>query len=358
MSNNDVSKVKRASEGVNMQIEKHSFLQEFGRKVAKFPLKVTEEWNRVLHRGFTFRGLDRWVRGMSHYEYERYRWHKGIVIRKDGRVNVPTLEFSLADGCNLKCEFCVHLNPFRTGFVSKETLIDSFEKWSRKIATRNVMLIGGEPLLNPGIAEIIIAVQRCWPRSQRRILTNGVLLPRVSDDVLRVFHKYNVFVGISEHMDTPEHRENLKQSLSRLRQFRILYSVNESFRGWHNGRDVDAYGVPVPCNSNPETAHQLCCAKHCPTIQGDRLYSCSHLANMIAAVQEGAIGPEWRTVLAHRPVTLESSPEEIRNYLRAEPMPECSVCPETYKTTKARQLSMEEVQQIKHHIRERHQKVA
>jgi hypothetical protein len=87
------------------------------------------------------------------------------------------------------------------------------------------------------------------------------------------------------------------------------------------------------------------------------MYSCSVLANTIMAVKEEAIGPEWNRVLMHKPVTFESSPQEILDYLRGGPMPECSVCPKVVKI-ESRQLSMEEVQLIKQHVRERHRKSA
>jgi len=93
-------------------------------------------------------------------------------------------------------------------------------------------------------------------------------------------------------------------------------------------------------------------------VHGDYLYRGDHLANVIMAVQEGAIGSEWDRALTHKPVTFESSPQEIREYLLGGAMPECSVCHEKVDSVEARQLSVEEVQQIKQHIRQRNQKAA
>jgi len=67
---------------------------------------------------------------------------------------------------------------------------------------------------------------------------------------------------------------------------------------------------------------------------------------------------EWDKVLRHKPVTFESSPQAIRDYLQSGPMPECSVCAEKPKIVESRQLSMEEIQRMKQRIRQQIPKAA
>jgi hypothetical protein len=238
-------------------------------------------------------------------------------------------------------------------------LLDSFEKWSRKISPRRIRLYGGEPLLNPDIAEIVTAVKHYWSQASCQIVTNGTLLPRIPDDTLQIFGKHNIHFHISQHLVTEEYRDTLKQSLTRLEQFGIPYYAEESFRIWHKVYDTDANGVPIPCFSNPHTAYLHCTANHCTLVHGDCLYKCAELVSKVLAVQTESLGPEWNNqVLTHKPVTVESSPQEIRNYLHGGAMPECSICPETREHIEARQLSMEEFRSIKQHIQQRIQKIA
>ena len=286
------------------------------------------------------------------------RWCRKITVGQDGRVCIPHVRFLLAHGCNINCEFCKFLNPFRSGITPKEQLSDSFEKWSPKILPKSIYLYGGEPLLNPHIEEIVVSAHHYWSQSHLEIWTNGVLLPRIPDHVLRIFGKYNVIVHISQHFVTAEFQNVLKQEIPRLEQFSVQHKVYDYCRQWRNDNPVDEHGVPAPCHSNPALAFRRCLSKRCTTVQGDYLYSCSTLANRIMAMQEGAIGPEWNRVTTHKPVSYENSPQEIVDYLHAGPMPECSICPETYEVVEARQLSMEEVQQIKQHIRQRLRKTA
>jgi len=294
---------------------------------------------------------------MSHAEYDHHQseqeYRRKVTIGQDGRVYLPSIRFLLALGCNLRCGYCPY--AFQKGIVSKEKLIDSFEKWSRKVLPGCIRLYGGEPLLNPDIAEIVIAAKRYWSQAQYQIVTNGILLPRLPDTTLGFFSENNVHFHISQHLDTQEYRDILKQSLPRLDQWRIRYVVEESLLAWHKTFDLDTSGVPMPCHSNPEIAYRHCTAKHCTLVHGDCLYKCAELVSKIIAVQNETLGPEWsHRVLTHKPVTFESSPQEICAYLHSGPIPECSICPETRESVEPWQLSMEEFRQIQ----QRNQKTA
>jgi len=313
------------------------------------------------------RWLKRKIRGKVPYNHKQlfwrktevlrhYIWSRGVTIGKDGRVCIPVADILLAHECNLKCEFCFYLHPFRSGIVPKEALFDSFEKWSHKAFPKRIVLTGGEPLLHPDIAEMVTAVRHYWQQSRCEIWTNGYLLPHTSDDILRVFAEQNASVFISQHLDTEEFRDILKQSLERLKQFNIPYIVFEAFRDWRKDRRLDADGVPVPCQSDPAMAHGHCTSKRNTLMHGDYMYRCNFLAHLSMAIHGGVAVPEWNRVLTHKPVTFESSPQEIRDYLCGGPMSECSVCPETREIVESKQLSVEDVQRIKELVRQRIQK--
>jgi len=221
------------------------------------PKGLAKIW-RAIKRPFK-QGLE-WKnrRVMSREEYKRHLWRKNIIIGKDGKVQVPFVLFFLANGCNLKCEFCTTFSPFRAGIVPKEVLIDSFAKWSHKISPETITLIGGEPLLNADITKIITAAHHYMPQSRCQIYTNAILLPHIPEDVLHVFEKYDVHVNISQHLDTQEYRNILEQSINRLKTFRVQYNIVSSFQEWEIARGVDANGVPIPFHSNPVIAYKKC----------------------------------------------------------------------------------------------------
>jgi len=241
-------------------------------KRASKPNRLVKIWREIKRPlNSIFQRLNRQIRGLSPDEYDEYReqltWRKSITIGADGRVNIPSVRFFCAYGCNLRCQFCM-FSPFHTGIVPKEVLADSFEKWSYKISPQVIRLYGGEPLLNHDIADIVVLAYQHFPQSQYQIVTNGILFPRVSDDTLRIFKKYNVHIHISQHLDTEEYRDILKYSLSRLDNLHIQYIVEKSFRMWWKPCSIDIDGVPMPCNSDPKAAHRVCTAKRCTLIEG------------------------------------------------------------------------------------------
>jgi organic radical activating enzyme len=315
-----------------------------------------------MQQGLTY--LDRSLRGMSVEEYDSHflrphRYLRSIVLDSDNKVRVPYTDFYLAFGCNLKCKNCSLLNPFRSGIVAKDKLIESFEKWSERVVPATVALLGGEPFLNPDAAEIAAAAKNAFTQSQIAIITNGMLLAKVPDKILQSLSENGISVGISQHLNTDEFKQTLERAAERLEQFSIKYRIHDCYTNWAKMLATDAQNAPVPCSSNAEIAYKSCsCCKYVTAIHGDTLYRCSLVANMVFAVKEGVLNSDWHRVLKHQPATLESTPQEIFDYLRGGAMAECSICPEKWEQTEARQLTSEEVKVIKERLREEKRKAA
>ena len=85
----------------------------------------------------------------------------------------------LAEHCNLNCQMCCTFSPF-----AKEEFLDTdiFESDMARLAEltnkqlRRLFLQGGEPLLNPLIADYTGIARRCFPNTPISIFTNGILL--------------------------------------------------------------------------------------------------------------------------------------------------------------------------------------
>jgi uncharacterized radical SAM superfamily Fe-S cluster-containing enzyme len=74
------------------------------------------------------------------------------------QVCIPRVQISLANGCNLKCYGCSHLNPLRKGIIPADEIQYWCNTWKTKIVPNQVDLLGGEPFLNKDIANIITRV--------------------------------------------------------------------------------------------------------------------------------------------------------------------------------------------------------
>ena len=273
--------------------------------------------------------------------------HRQIRILPDGRISMPYIETYLAYGCNLKCEYCSHFNPFRKGLESKETVLRSIESWSKRLRPDIFGVLGGEPLLHPDFTEIVHFARKSFADSTICITTNGILLPKLTDEVLRSFQEAGrIEFWISQHLDTPEYLESLQKLKERFDSHQVPLKVFPSTGKWAALHKLDANGRAMPSQSNPALAWYYCYATNCRNIIGEALTFCSVLANIRLALEEGVLGEAWRRALSHQPMTLVNSQEEILAYLRQGIYPECSLCPDDVKYIEAKQLSTEQIREI------------
>ena len=100
---------------------------------------------------------------------------------RHGRV-ATDLRVSLTDRCNLRCTYCMPAEGLP--WLPRSELLDDAEI-SRLIriavemlGVREVRFTGGEPLLRPGLEQIIAAAGRLDPRPELSMTTNGIGLAR------------------------------------------------------------------------------------------------------------------------------------------------------------------------------------
>lgn len=93
------------------------------------------------------------------------------------------LEFHLTDHCNLNCKGCGHFAP-----LSEELFADLSNYKNDLNILKNlfanvetIVLMGGEPLLHPQLDDFLYATRAYFPKSNIKIYTNGLLLPRMSN---------------------------------------------------------------------------------------------------------------------------------------------------------------------------------
>lgn len=106
------------------------------------------------------------------------------LIDQFGRV-ATDLRVSLTDRCNLRCTYCMPEQGLP--WLAKQTVLTDAEV-NRLIAiaveqlgVTEVRFTGGEPLLRPGLVEIIRAASALQPRPQLGLTTNGIGLDRLAE---------------------------------------------------------------------------------------------------------------------------------------------------------------------------------
>ena len=173
----------------------------------------------------------------------------------------------LMDSCNLKCRGCSHFanlfeDPQEYDF---ETLMRDFQAIRRIAYAPCVYLLGGEPLLNPSIEEIMRETRRLFQDSEIEIITNGLLIPKMPQCFFETVAENDVRVNITMYPPTWEQRDKIE---AQLRTYRILHVYSprvEDFRAPLN---------PPGKISDGRVSMKACGADYCRFLRNGKLYKC------------------------------------------------------------------------------------
>lgn len=295
----------------------------------------------------------------------------------DGRYFIPKVEFYITNVCNLTCNNCNRFNnhDFK-GWQRWSDYEAQYEEWGRHVNIGKVVILGGEPLLNPTLRDWVLGINRIWNRPVQ-ILTNATRLhhvPYLYDLLLgrnssypavqRLFEttKTTNYVGVSWH------NENNISELDRLIRGFLKGSVqinnalgvkkfDNAYRVWNDENNViipawmqdefetssmiqtpQGFGLH---NTPIEDAHSSCTFvnnKNYHFIRG-ALYKCGPAALLPEFDQQHKllISDEDRALLnSYRPLHVENWDTDAQEFLQNldNPIPQCKFCPSHKQTAK------------------------
>ena len=133
--------------------------------------------------------------GDSFLEYECAK------IDADPDEILPHIEIHAVDYCNLNCSGCTHFSPAYDRKMPNITYrLDGIKKI--RDLTANVLsfyILGGEPFLCQQLEQYINTARTCFPNSDIRLVTNGLLITTVNQSILDVIREKRIIVDISEY---------------------------------------------------------------------------------------------------------------------------------------------------------------
>jgi organic radical activating enzyme len=99
-----------------------------------------------------------------------------------GKILTSTCEVNVSHHCNLACRACSHLSPvFKKHHIDPDQLFADLSTLAKYYHAERVRLLGGEPLLHPDLFAVIEATRTSGVCDRIRVVTNGMLLPRMPD---------------------------------------------------------------------------------------------------------------------------------------------------------------------------------
>ena len=250
-----------------------------------------------------------------------------LLLLHSCRLNLPPfLDIHVADHCNLGCAGCLHYAP-----VAPRRFLDPGEYREDLAALAKVpglqrffaaiVLMGGEPLLNPALPEISRITRHFFPETRIDIATNGLLLKKMPAGFWQACRDASVRLYLSAYpigidYDALEAlgREN---GVETVRQPDALGNDREKQVFWRHR--LDPQGRCSALHS-----WTICRMDYTLQLRGGALYPCNRGAYM--DVLNGAFGTEF----IHQPgdfvnIADLKSAEDLDSF-RRRPHPMCRYC--------------------------------
>lgn len=185
-----------------------------------------------------------------------------------GRCDAGTLvyaEMHVCDHCNLNCRGCTHYSPiFESVLPDLDKRLADISLLKEKVTNILVFrLMGGEPLLHPGLPSFVEKVRALLPETDLRLVTNGLLIPTASDQLLEAIARCDVAVDVSEYAPTHKIRDRIERKFS---EFGIKYTITD----WNRKQE---FLIPLSLSGNSRYEH-FCLSDDCVNLWEGKIARC------------------------------------------------------------------------------------
>ncbi len=239
-----------------------------------------------------------------------------------GRILREAVEYSVVDHCNLRCAGCDHASPHLSGrLASPESFAADLSALSQHLHVQVLRLLGGEPLLHPMLHEFASIARKAAIADQIALWTNGLLLHKVSLEVLECFDliRVSLYPNVTIRADLAGLNRQLKvNGRTRLEVVKVTRFQHQLLY------------APICDRHLVRRTYRRCRDAHklsCHTIRDGRYYKCAKapVLEPRLATSSGAIpNREHDGVALHRNPRLA---DELSHYLLSdEPLEACAWC--------------------------------
>jgi hypothetical protein len=244
-------------------------------------------------------------------------------------IEVGKLEMHASHACNLTCESCSHLsNHGHSGNITVEEADRQMGHWSGRVAPQHFLLCGGEPTVNPWLADLVRLGRRHFPGARLEVTSNGFFLERHPDLPEALAGGRLV---LSQHARDPDYLARFERA-ERLARAWAAGGLDVYIRRMPGKwtRRYAGYGPTMrPLgDGDARTAWSNCPARHCLQLHEGRLWKCpfvAYLPMQVARFPE--LAEPWRVMLAYRPLEPGASDDELAHFLARHEETVCGLCP-------------------------------
>lgn len=248
--------------------------------------------------------------------YIKFRMWHFAEVRKKGLE----FEVELAGNCNLNCWGCNHFSPL----VKDELLsVDEFERDCECLGKilhhkmKRMKLLGGEPLLNPHIEEMLYVARKNFKKGEIQIITNGVLLTKMPETFWRVCKENKIVINITKYPINLDY-EHIKMLA---KKYRVrLFIANEE-----GVKNQEKCVIDLQGKQDEQYAYDNCyIAKDCHTLKKGKMYCCSFAAHISRFSDYFGLDMEISDNNGIEIAQVKKE-EELLRFLKS-PIPACKYC--------------------------------
>lgn len=192
-------------------------------------------------------------------------WDNDINVIKN-KAYMNHLQCNIIDSCNLDCKGCSHFaNLFSQDNIYE---IDDFKKDISRLSSiiylEEIVLVGGEPFLNRNILEYIEFIHQKMPFTSIMIVSNGLLIPSLPENILAGLANYKVSLIITEYPPTTQVKNRIQNVIDK---YDINCIFTEPVKDF--GKNLDLSG-----ENDPNYAQRHCRQYLCQFLRNGKIYKC------------------------------------------------------------------------------------
>ena len=272
------------------------------------------------------------------------------------KIKIPKVEFYITNVCNLNCSRCNRFNDHAfKGWQKWSEYEQAYKSWSDKIQIDQIVILGGEPLLNPTICEWIAGINSIFQK-EVQVLTNGIRLNKTPGLYEAIQNSSDPgitnWVGISVH-----NSNDIEWYLNEVKTFlkgKLFWQDSHCGGADYCVSDQNGVGVGIWLqdhfsnaavhrlsngrlglyNNDPVEAHKICnfAQFKCYHFIRSKLYKCGPVALFPEFDQQFSLDlpdSDRELINSYRPLSIDEFDNRGVEFLADidNPIPQCKFCP-------------------------------
>ncbi len=251
---------------------------------------------------------------------------KSLIALLNNQMYVPSLVFFASDTCILRCANCGSCSPFLTdsNLPNLRIFTESLSILSRFLRCDELVIAGGEPLLNKDLADFIRAAKKSGIFRNVTVVTNGLLLAKMDAEFWSIADRVQISVYPSTAGEfTRERRLALKATADKHKTRLKFVRISHFYKSIRDTGIADDRVV--------RTNFAACADAHewsCHTLYGNKLYRCPTVHVLDRYLTN--IGVVHESFTESDGILIDDRPElrqDIKKYLKSfQPLKACTFC--------------------------------